>query len=163
VDPESFLPASAEISIALLGFAAIASIFRGGSGSWRPDARFWTMLALAAVAFTASLLPLPLLAADLEEGVVWGTSSSLLALGIVGLLWLMYRITRLNLVAGTPTNPYVVAPFMFLFLAALGLAVLNCGLFISPIFWPYIAALVVLQLATVLTFIRLLVVWLPRE
>ena len=163
MDPQSVLPASAEISIALLGFAAIASIFRGASGSWSPDARFWMMLAQAFLALTASLLPLPLLAAELGDGVVWGASSSLLGLGLLVLLPLMFRMTRLNVAAGTPTNPRVIAPFMLLYLPALGFAMLNCGLFVLPRFWAYLSALVLLQLTTAFTFVRLLVVWLPQK
>ena len=162
MDPQSVLPTSAEISIALMGFAAIASIFRGASGSWSPDARFWMMLAQAFLALTASLLPLPLLAAHLEAGVVWGTSSSLLGLGLVVLLALLYRMQRLNVSAGTPTDLRVMVPFMSLYLPALGFAILNCGVFVRPEFWPFLSALVLLQLTTAFTFIRLLVVWLPR-
>ena len=163
MDPQSILPASAEISIALLGFAAVASIFRGASGSWNPDARFWIMLAQAFLALTASLLPLPLLAANLEVGVRGSTSSSLLGLGLVVLLWLMFRMQRLNVAAETPTDLRVVAPFMLLYLAAVGFAILNCGLFVLPKFWPYLSALVLLQLTTAFTFVRLLVVWLPGK
>lgn len=115
MDPQSILPASAEISIALLGFAAITSIFRGASGSWSPDARFWIVLAQAFLALASSLLPLPLIAADLKDGVVWGTSSSLLGLGLVVLLSLIFRLRPLNLSAGTPTDLRVMAPFMLWF------------------------------------------------
>ncbi len=163
MDPQSVLPASAEISIALLGFAAIASIFQGASSSWNPDARFWMMLAQALLALAASLLPLPLLAAELEDAVVWSASSSFLGLGLVVILSLMFRMTRLNVAAGTPTNPRVVAPFLFLYLPALGFAMLNCGLFVVPSFWAHLSALVLLQLTTAFTFVRLLVAWLPRK
>jgi hypothetical protein len=45
--------------------------------------------------------------------------------------------------------------------AAFGVA--NTGLFFEAHFWPYVAALVILQVAAASTFLRPLVVWLSRE
>ena len=160
--PEGILPTCAEISVALLGFAAIASVFRGGRGVWAPDGRFWNMLALAALTVGGALFPLPLLSASVESSTVWGTSSAVLGIGAASLLWFALRGTHLDRAAGVPTNWWLGVPWFALIGGAAVLALLNCGMVAAAQFWPYLAALLSLQFATVLAFIRILVVWLPR-
>ena len=57
MNPTDTLLSLAEISVTLLGFAAIASVFHSrGVEGWRPGARFWGM---GAGTLAAALLPLP--------------------------------------------------------------------------------------------------------
>ena len=46
---------------------------------------------------------------------------------------------------------------------AASVGVVNTRLFAKATFWPYLATLVLLQVATATTFFRLLFVWLARK
>ncbi|MBW2396857.1 MAG: hypothetical protein JRG95_21630 [Deltaproteobacteria bacterium] len=73
----------AEISVALLGFAAIVSVLRGRSHDWRPDGRFWVMVALGVSNFSLALLPLPFIMAAVRPSLTWGVASTSLVV-VVG-------------------------------------------------------------------------------
>ena len=83
---QDLLSVLAEISVSLAGFASLlVAIRRGGSDKWFPESM--GMLATIGWSFGAlffSLLPLLFFHLGLSPNLVWGLSSGLLALFIVG-------------------------------------------------------------------------------
>jgi hypothetical protein len=164
MNPQDLLSVSAEISIAILGFAAIASVLRGSQGSMTPDGRFWGMLALAFVGFVSSLAPLPFLAAETSPALIWGAGSSLLSL----FMFLLSAATaiivkRANERAGVATNFTILAMFTSLMAATSFLAFYNSGVFGEPVFPLYFGSIVSIHIITAAVFVRILVVWLRKD
>jgi len=152
----------AEIAVALLGFAAIVSVFRGRDGGWRPEGRFWVMVTLGFSNFVLALLPIPFLAATARSGVTWGVCSASLALVAVGNAILAVRVYGIDRDSGMSYSPFFQVCYLVVLAGAATFGVANTGLFFETQFWPYVAALVLLQVATASTFLRLLFVWLAR-
>jgi hypothetical protein len=152
----------AEISVALLGFAAIVSVFSGRDGGWRPEGRFWGMVTLGFSNFVLALMPIPFLAASARPSVTWGICSATLALVAAGNAILAVRVYGIDRESGVPYNPFFQAAYLAVLAGVATFGVANTGLFFPAHFWPYIAALVLLQVATASTFLRLLFVWLTR-
>ena len=73
------LTAIAEIAVALLGFAAIVSVFQARDESWAGDGRFWTMLQFGFATFAFALIPIPLLASGIADPTSWAASSAAFA------------------------------------------------------------------------------------
>jgi hypothetical protein len=161
MNPQDLLTVSAEISIAMLGFAAIASVFRGSQGGVTPDGRFWGMLALAFVGFVSSLAPLPFLAAETSPNQIWGIGSSLLSIFMFVLSAVtVIAVKQANLSAGVSTNIAVLTIFTVFMLATGALAFYNSGFFSSPNFPLYFGTIISIHIITAAVFIRILTVWL---
>ena len=156
------LPAIAEIAVALLGFAAIFTVFqeRGGSGG-TPDGRFWTMLQFGFAILVFALLPLPFLASGVPEANCWGASSAAFAVFGAYVPILGARSLRRDHAAGRPPNLPI---FTLIFGGSLlSLLLLVYNAVELRVFWPYLAALVWFCLATALVFLRLIQAWVGRE
>jgi hypothetical protein len=161
MNPQDLLSVSAEISIAILGFAAIASVLRGGQSGVTPDGRFWGMLALAFLSFVASLAPLPFLSTEISPALIWGIGSAALSLSMFLLTALMvFSITRANERAGVPTNVAILITFSTLMVCTTLLAFYNSGLFIESNFSLYFGSIVSVHIITAAVFVRILAVWL---
>ena len=161
MNPADLLAVSAEISIAILGFAAIASVLRGNQGALTPDGRFWGMLALAFLGFVSSLAPLPFLATELDPRSIWGVGSLLLSVAMFLLTAMMViAVKQANRRAGVSTNLFIMIIFAALMAAATGLAFYNSGLFFDPEFSIYFGSIVSVHIITAAVFIRILTVWL---
>ena len=159
--PQDLLSVSAEISIAILGFAAIASVLRGAKGQVAVDGRFWGMLALAFLAFVASFAPLPFLASETDPALTWGIGSSLIALFMLLIsIATIAAVKRANELAGVPTNFIIRIVFTTFMLATAVLAFYNSGLFSEPVFSLYFGSIVSVHIITAAVFIRILTVWL---
>jgi len=154
------LLAMAEVAVALLGFAAIVSVFRQ-RGTWRPDGRFWAMIAAGIGTLVFSLLPLPLLFGGITQASTWQTCDALLgayALGYCAFLTRSFRRDR-----ATDSAPNVSIFALLLSGSALNGALLVLSAFGylgDPQFWPYLVGLIWFQIVTAVFFVRLLVVWL---
>jgi hypothetical protein len=154
------LPAIAEIAIALLGFAAIVSVFHARGASWKPDGRFWSMLQFGFATLAFALLPLPLLSSGVPESTGWAVSSALFAGFGAYVPILGVRSFRRDHAAGRPPN---LAIFSLVFGgSSLTLPLLVYNAVELRAFWPYLAALVWFSLMTALVFLRLLQAWLGR-
>jgi len=159
LSPFDLLPALAEIAVALLGFAAIVSVFQARGET--ADGRFWSMLQFAFATFAFALLPLPLLASGVAQTTSWAVSSAAFAAFVVYVPFLGARSLRRDQAVGRPANLPV---FTLIF----GGSVLSLPLLVYNavelrVFWPYLAALVWFSLATALVFLRVLHAWLGRE
>jgi len=160
MDESDVLLSMAEVAVALLGFAAIVSVFRQRD-TWRPDGRFWAMVAAGIGTLVFSLVPLPFLFRGIAPTSTWQVCNALLgfyALAYCVFLTVMFR-------RDLATNS---APNVPIFVVVLGgsaftspfLLVSATGYLGDPLFWPYLVGLVWFQILTAIFFVRLLVVWL---
>jgi len=154
------LLAMAEVSVALLGFSAIVSVFRQ-RGDWRPDGRFWSMVAAGIGTLVFSLLPLPFLFGGVAPTTTWQVCISLLGLYALGFSVFLTTRFRSDLAATSAPSPPI-------FLLLLGGSVF-AGAFLllsvpgylgEPRFWVFLVGLIWFQVVTAVFFVRLLVVWL---
>jgi hypothetical protein len=160
MDESDVLLAMAEIAVALLGFAAIVSVF-SQRGTWRPDGRFWAMVGSGIGTLVFSMLPLPFLFAGVEPASAWRSCNALLGLFALGYCVLMIHSYRRDLAADSAPNVPIFAVLLggsacvcpFLLASAI-------GYFGDAQFWPYLIGIVWFQVLTATLFVRLLVVWL---
>ena len=154
------LSAIAEIAVALLGFAAIVSVFQAREESWSGDGRFWTMLQFGFATLVFALIPLPLLASGVADETSWAASSAAFAAFAAYVPILAARSLRRDRAADRPPNMKI---FSLVFGGScLTLPLLAYNAAELRLFWPYLAALVWFSLATALVFLRLLQSWLGR-
>lgn len=150
----------AEIAVALLGFAAIVTVFRQRD-TWRPDGRFWAMVAAGIGTLVFSLLPLPFLFGGIAPTSTWQTCCTLLSLYALGYCGLLFGSYRRDLAAGAAPNPPIfVGIFGGSALTSIFLIAAATGLLGGPHFWAYLVGLIWFQVVTATIFVRLLVVWL---
>lgn len=150
----------AEVAVALLGFAAIVSVFRQRD-VWRPDGRFWAMVGAGVGTLALSLVPLPFLYAGGAAQATWRTCSALLGTFALGYCAFLTRSFRRDRAADLSPNISIFA-LVFGGSALTGLLVLAsaAGSLGEPRFWPYLVGLIWFQVVTTTFFVRLLVVWL---
>ena len=154
------LLAMAEVAVALLGFAAIVSVFRQRD-AWRPDGRFWAMVAAGIGTLAFSLLPLPFLFAGLAPASAWQACGVLLGLYTFGYCLFIGGTFRRDRAARSAPNVPIFAMLLGgSLLSGLFLLASSTGLFADPEFWPYLVGLIWFQVLTAVLFVRLLVVWL---
>ena len=152
----------AEVSIALAGFSGLVAVFRSERlGSWLPRERFlfWLLLAFTLGAVFFSLLPVALLGLHLSEKAVWGVSSSLLSIYLVGMyvvaLAAHVRMNRGGYRTSRPAAWYIFPPGGLLAVAVLALNAAGIGL--SRDMGPYYVGLLFLLLAGSMAFVFLLI------
>jgi hypothetical protein len=150
----------AEVAVALLGFAAIITVFRQRD-AWRPDGRFWAMIAAGVGTLVFSLFPLPFLFGGSAPASTWQVCSALLGLYALGYCVLLADSFRRDRAAGSASNvPIFSVVFGGSALAGAFLLVSAIGYLGDPQFWPYLVGLIWFQVLTATLFVRLLVVWL---
>ncbi|MEN8162141.1 MAG: hypothetical protein ABFS41_18875 [Myxococcota bacterium] len=160
----STLELLAELAVGVLGFSGIVvAIGRRQAGKWTPidQRRFFSMVLIGALVIVLALLPFPLHHAGLDGASLWGWSSGIAAPLIL--------LTVLQVVRGSPggtarglyRDPQVSnAVLTFALLATYGaplILLLNAaGIFFEKTFAPYLFAVLLNFVVTLLTFIRLL-------
>ena len=160
MDESDVLLSMAEVAVALLGFAAIVSVFRQRD-TWRPDGRFWAMVAAGIGTLVFSLLPLPFLFGGIAPASTWQTCDALLGLFALGYcVFVTVAFRRDRATDSSPNVPIFVllfggSAFIFPFLLVSAMGYLG-----DPQFWPYLVGLIWFQVVTAIFFVRLLVVWL---
>ena len=157
---------TAEIAVALVGFAGIVVAFqRRGSETWtRTDlARFWQMILLAASALVFSVLPLPFLAAGHPEATIWAASSALLAVVVAmeaaAFATLLFGHRRLGFEFSAALTFYMLATSV----ATLGVLLANAfGVLFERSFTGYLLGVLYLIASSVVFFARLVYVGLAN-
>ena len=150
----------AEIGVALLGFAAIVSVFRQRD-TWRPDGRFWAMVAAGVGTLMFSLLPLPFFFGSVATTSTWQTCNALFGLYALGYsVFLTESFRRDRATDSSPNLAVFAVVFGGSAFACPFLLVSAAGYFGDPSFWSYLVGLVWFQVLTTIFFVRLLVVWL---
>jgi hypothetical protein len=151
VDPEGILTTAAEISIAIAGFSGIVVAVAPGHLAELPTAAksiLSTLLLVTASTFTFSFVPLLLLSADISDEVAWVAASLLHTIYLVSAV--AYRVNQSRRRA--PEDRPGGAFFLFSVLVA-GTFVLQIvnALWIQAA-WPYLVAMVVMNLSAFLVF-----------
>ncbi len=160
MDESEVLLSMPEVAVALLGFAAIVSVFRQRD-AWRPDGRFWAMVAAGVGTLVFSLLPLPFLFGNTAPVLTWQICDSLFGLyAIAYCAFLAGMFQRDRATDSAPNAPIFFALFGGSALTCAFLLVSTTGYLGSPQFWPYLVGLIWFQVVTTTFFVRLLVVWL---
>jgi hypothetical protein len=150
----------AEIGVALLGFAAIVSVFRQRD-TWRPDGRFWAMVAAGVGTLVFSLLPLPFLFRGIDPPSIWQTCSALFGLYALGYCVLLTGSFKRDRAASSSSSiPIFAVVFAGSAFTCPFLLASAAGYLGAPSFWSYLVGLVWFQILTTILFVRLLVVWL---
>ena len=150
----------AEIGVALLGFAAIVSVFRQRD-TWRPDGRFWAMVAAGVGTLMFSLLPLPFFFGGVATTSTWQICNALFGLYALGYsVFLTESFRRDRATDSSPNLAVFAVVFGGSAFACPFLLVSAAGYFGDPSFWSYLVGLVWFQVLTTIFFVRLLVVWL---
>jgi hypothetical protein len=159
-DPIETLLSSAEISAALLGTVAIVSVFRGGERRWRPEGRFWVMVVLASSTFGLALLPIPFIAAEASPSMTWSIPALFVVASTIGVTRLSFWGMRVQEGLGIKTHVPTLLGFLVFLVTAVIMSLLNLGVSGTPAFWRHLTAVMSIQAATVLFFVRLLRLWL---
>lgn len=154
---------SAEISTALLGFAAIVSVLRGDLTNWQPEGRFWVMVVLSSSAFCLALVPVPFLLAGSSPNLTWGFPAFLIVLDVIAITRVALWGQRIQSDLGIKTHRPTQIVFLILLFAVAALGIGNLGIGSPPTFWRHFSGLVVLQIMAVLFFVRLLRLWLVKD
>jgi hypothetical protein len=158
-DPIETLLSSAEISATLLGTVAIVSVFRGGKRVWRPEGRFWVMVVLASSTFGLALLPIPFIAAETSPSLTWSVPALVVIASTIGVLRLSYWGMGIQEGLGIKTHVPTLVGFLAFLSTAVIMSLMNLGVTGTPAFWRHLTAIMSLQAATVLFFVRLLRLW----
>ena len=160
MDESDVLLAMAEVAIALLGFAAIVSVFRQRA-QWRPDGRFWAMVTAGVGTLVFSLVPLPFLFTALPQQTTWRFCAVMFSFYAFGYCLFLVASYRRDSRAGSAPNSAIVSTLLGgSSLAAIVLLLSALEFLGAPQFWPYLSGLIWFQILTAALFVRLLVVWL---
>lgn len=152
----------AEVSVALLGFSAIASVFYGSGSSWSPDGRFWATMSLSVISLVAALIPVSLISFDIPATSVWYVSSTFVALAMAVLFIFSLRFSSLDRQAGVPLNWGFLSLFILLMSTSLFMSIWNLAFNGMPTPAFHIASIVVMQTMSAVVFLRFLAVWLRK-
>lgn len=167
MDPSTALSTSAQVAVAIAGFAGVVAAFRNESlHEWARIERFWLRLLLLNSIFPLafSLLGLLLLAAPpaLREPWRWCSAGAVLLLLPYAAMILKHLVGfargELEAAGGAAATSYVLA----------GALVLVCALQLYNVvalasFWPFFCAIVALLLGAMYQFVRLVLTPRPGQ
>ena len=159
MEPDRYLIATAQISLAMAGFAGVVAAYRNQSeNGWGEVERFWLRLLLlnSILPFTFSLVGIFILAADILPAAEWRWSSGIAAVCLVPFGVMIVR----NLRALAPGalqaagSGSLVSRGLFSILVIIWLLQLWNAAAASA-FWPFFAAILALLLGAIFQFARL--------
>lgn len=159
MDPSTTLSTSAQIAVAIAGFAGVVAAFRNESvHDWTRIERFWLRLLLlnSILPLAFSMVGLLLLAIAPAPPAMWRWCS-----GLAALFLLPYATMIVRNLAGFPRGELEAAGgarFTSYVLVVLLVAVCLlqlCNVAILDSFWPYFCAIVALLLGAMYQFVRL--------
>jgi hypothetical protein len=146
----------AQLGVALAGFSGIVVVLGArGSGDWSSwDRQFLSvLLATSGAVVLWSLVPLLLLASDLDERNVWLLSSGSWVVGQVLVLGIRIRQVARDQNALAQERTFVIPAFLG---GVAALAVQLANLFWLGVAWPHLAAVTWHVALSFLVFVRLL-------
>jgi hypothetical protein len=159
MQPSEALSASAQIAVALAGFAGVVVAFRSGSvHEWSKIDQFRLQILLrnSAIPFVLSILGMVLSSTALDEQRLWQVCSILAFVMIVAVGQQISRgIRRLSAAEFRGGGG---SPFVFYGSSVVGIAVTLLQLYNAitlKLFWPFFAAIATLLLLAMLQFVRL--------
>ncbi len=159
MEPDRYLIATAQISLAMAGFAGVVAAYRNQTeDGWGEVERFWLRLLLlnSILPFTFSLTGIFIVAAGLLPGAEWRLSSGIAAACLMPFGVMIVRNLR-GLSPGAlkaAGSGKLVSHGLFSILIIIWLLQLwNAA--IGSTFWPFFAAILALQLGAIFQFARL--------
>jgi hypothetical protein len=165
MEPGEALGTTAQVAVALAGFAGVVVVFRTESvHRWSSVDKFRLRLLLgnSVIPLTFSLFGLLLLAFNPPPAGTWRWGSGFAALVLFPYGVLMRRSARSIPPGQFPSDPTTKLIFYPLFLSAWALSFLQLyNLFCLGAFWPFFGVIVFQLLAAVIQFVRLIL--LPHQ
>ena len=166
MEAEPILGVFAQLAVVIVGLSGIAGVVGSrASGNWQiaDYYRFWIMMASGFVLLFQALFPIVLHYFSLTPRAVWGWSSAAVALMVCGQLY--WRFANYKQAHSDPR--FITSTWWLgttLQSAAAIILILNAaGLGFKGTFAPYLLAMSLTLALSCLTFIRLLIVALPRN
>lgn len=159
MDPHIFLIASAQIAVAIAGFAGVVAAFRDRSvHTWGEVERFWFRLLLlnSTLSLGLSIIGLFFIVLPSAWGLTWRSAS-----GIAALILIPYAVMIIkNLLGFAPGQLKAAGGGKIISYFLIILLVVVCILQVwnvlaVPVFWPYYGAVVALLLGSMYQFVRL--------
>ena len=165
MEPTTALTASAQIAVAIAGFAGVVAVFRKGSvHDWGQVEKFWLRLLLlnSILPLAFSMVGLLLLSVTYIKPTIWRWGSGFAALFLFPYATMIFKSLarfapgQLAAAGGTKFTSYA----LFTILTAVCLMQLY-NLATLAAFWPFFGAIVVLLLGAMYQFVRLVLS--PRQ
>jgi hypothetical protein len=159
MEPSSALSASAQIAVAIAGFAGVVAVFRSGSvHDWGPVEKFWLRLLLinSILPLAFSMVGLLLLTVTPGPTSIWRWCSAFAAAFLFPYATMIIRNLvgfapgQLSAAGGTRLTSYS----LFALLAAVCLLQLF-NIAALGTFWPFFVAIVAMLLGAMYQFVRL--------
>jgi hypothetical protein len=159
MEPTTALIASAQIAIAIAGFAGVVAVFRKGSvHDWGQVEKFWLRLLLlnSILPLAFSMVGLLLLSVTYIKPTIWRWCSGFAALFLFPYAAMIFKSLvrfapgQLAAAGGTKFTSYA----LFTILTAVSLMQLY-NLATLAAFWPFFGTIVVLLLGAMYQFVRL--------
>lgn len=166
MEPSTALTTSAQIAIAIAGFAGVVAVFRTGSvHDWGPVEKFWLRLLLvnSIIPLAFSMVGLVLLAVTPVPPAIWRWCS-----GFAGLFLFLYAILILKALVGfAPGQLEAAGGTRLTSYLLLALLTIVCLLQLGNVarlaaFWPFFSAIVALLLGAMYQFVRLVLTPQPQ-
>jgi hypothetical protein len=160
MQPSEALSTSAQLAVALAGFAGVVVAFRSRSlHEWTKIDKFRPRILLlnSGIPFGLSLIGMLLLTADVSPGLIWrlcsGFAVVLLLLAAVGYSKIFRSFTAEELTAARASRPIFIATGV----AGMVVSLLQLyNLVVLGAFWGFFAAIAVILIIAMLQFVRLI-------
>jgi len=161
MEPSAALSASAQIAVAIAGFAGIVAVFRSGSvHEWGPVEKFWLRLLLtnSIVPLAFSMVGLLLLTVAPVQTSLWRWCSAIAA----GFLFPYAAMIIKNLVRFAPGQLSAAGGTSLTSYGLFALLIAVCLLQLFNVaamgaFWPFFVAIVAMLLGAMYQFVRLVI------
>lgn len=159
MEPTAALGTSAQIAVAIAGFAGVVAAFRSDAvHDWGPVEKFWLRLLLvnSILPLALSLVGLFLLSVAADSPVIWRWCSGISTLFLLRLAIMIVRTLAgfapglLEAAGGTRLTSYLLIATLS---AVCALQLLNVALLAA--FWPFFGAIVAQLLGAMYQFVRL--------
>lgn len=159
MEPTTALGTSAQIAVAIAGFAGVVAAFRSDAvHDWGPVEKFWLRLLLvnSILPLALSLVGLFFLSVTADSPVIWRWCSGIATLFLLRLASMIVRTLAgfapglLEAAGGTRLTSYLLIATLS---AVCALQLLNVALLAA--FWPFFGAIVAQLLGAMYQFVRL--------
>jgi hypothetical protein len=159
MDPDRYLIATAQISLAMAGFAGVVAAYRNHTeDGWGEVERFWLRLLLlnSILPFLFSLIGIFIIAADILPKAEWQWASGIAAACLLPFgVSVVRNLQRLppGALQAAGSGPFVSYGLLSLLILIFLLQVWNVAM--GSTFWPFLAAIMTLILGAIFQFARL--------
>jgi len=159
MEPDRYLIATAQISLAMAGFAGVVAAYRNQSDrGWGEVERFWLRLLLlnSILPFSFSLVGIFILAAGPIPSAEWRVASGIAAACLVPyavMIWRYLRRLSPGVLQAAGSSLFVSRALVAILIGVCLLQIWNAA--VGSAFWPFLAAIMALILGAIFQFARL--------